>query len=564
MTFEHIENLYKEFLAADADVSIGLGMTNKLGELSNPGLEAHCQRIDETRALLAIIEKTKSADFYQALDLKLMALDLQQRLFKATLTFNGKLQRQQLPNGIDGISQGILQLFINDIREPAQRLDNILSRLQQAPDYLKTEINALDRPVRRWRDVEIQRSRGLPELFASVLSWAQSERYYRTDKLTDAVSETNGALTTYTEALSRMPTTTRFALGEEKVLELLALLEIDESPVQLRDMAAQNLAEVNGTIEALRLRLIKKHGLDEGSTADAVQEFLREKYRVPLKDGNPDSILDIYEKQKCDLLKFVVGTDLFPVPENQDIKIIKTPAYLEPVIPAGACWTPIPLRAGTKTSLVYLTLKKELVDEHNFLGIPIMLAHEGIPGHHLQFASACSQPSLIRKIFNAQEHAEGWTTMLEDYVLDHGLLPEDMVDEARFVAQREIARLAARVGIDLYFMTGNARYLEIGYDLKPAQENAFDNAAELLRRATGFTDSRVQAEINWYSTERGYPLCYLTGNRMVWALKRDILGRNTKRLSVREIDREFHRIYLQSGCMPVKSLRKVFAYEGFL
>lgn len=84
-----------------------------------------------------------------------------------------------------------------------------------------------------------------------------------------------------------------------------------------------------------------------------------------------------------------------------------------------------------------------------------MMLHEGIPGHHLQFASASSQPSFVRKIFNALEHAEGWTTVLEDYMLDHGLIGVDLVDEVRFIEKREIARLGARVGIDLYFMTGN-------------------------------------------------------------------------------------------------------------
>ena len=42
--------------------------------------------------------------------------------------------------------------------------------------------------------------------------------------------------------------------------------------------------------------------------------------------------------------------------------------------------------------------------------------------------------------------AEGWTTMLEDYMLDQGYAA--MTAEVRFMAKREICRLAARVGID--------------------------------------------------------------------------------------------------------------------
>jgi hypothetical protein len=564
MTFSNIEDLYRRFLSDDADLSLSLGMTNKLDELGDPSLETHYGRIDEAQVLLKNIEAATSEGFYHSLDIQLIVLDLKQRLFRDTLTFNGKLQRQQLPKGVDGISQGILQLFINDTREPSKRLDNIVSRLRQTPHYLEKEIQVLDCPVKRWRDVEMQRADGLPELFASVCAWAQSENYANIDQLKISVRETIAALGTYTDALSHMPTTNNFAIGEEKVIELLMYMGIDESPIHLRDMAKDYLLETNEKIDLLRTRLIKKYKLDENSTAEIVQDFLKKKYRVPIMEDNLDTILEVYEKQKTDLLKFVIDTELFPLVENQEIKIIKTPSFLEPVIPAGACWTPLPLREGIKTSLVYLTLKKELIDEHSTLGIPLMMAHEGIPGHHLQLAFACSQPSLVRKIFNANEHAEGWTTMIEDYLLDNGLIGDDLVDEARFIAQREIARLAARVGIDLYFMTGNDIYLEIGYSLKLAQDDPFRNATELLKKATGFSDGRVQAELNWYSTERGYPLCYLTGNRMVWELKRDIIRQNLKHLSVHDIDREFHRVFLQSGCMPVKFLRKVFMQEGFL
>jgi hypothetical protein len=51
---------------------------------------------------------------------------------------------------------------------------------------------------------------------------------------------------------------------------------------------------------------------------------------------------------------------------------------------------------------------------------------------------------------------------------------------------------------------------------------------------------------------------------MVWALKEEIQSANPKKLSAADLDREFHRMYLQSGCMPVKSLREVYRHEGLL
>jgi len=198
------------------------------------------------------------------------------------------------------------------------------------------------------------------------------------------------------------------------------------------------------------------------------------------------------------------------------------------------------------------------------LGIPVMMIHEGIPGHHLQFATAAQHPSFIRRIFSANEHAEGWTTMLEDYMLDVGYIAEDLVDEVRFIAKREMSRLVARVGIDLYFMTSDKDYLNVGLDLNFDSTDVFVNAAKLLKTATGFTDGRVQAELNWYSTEQSYPLSYLTGNRMVWQLKKDIQAVNKKGLNDLALDQAFHEVYLTSGCMPVESLRSVFTDLGYL
>ena len=87
------------------------------------------------------------------------------------------------------------------------------------------------------------------------------------------------------------------------------------------------------------------------------------------------------------------------------------------------------------------------------------------------------------------------------------------------------------------------------------------NAARLLIAATGFSPGRAQAELNWYSQERGYPLSYLVGNHLVWQLKRDYQRALAGTAPEREIDQGFHRLYLESGNMPVSMLRRVFEHR---
>ena len=562
--FQTLESQFKAHVLSDPDASMALGDVQYLGELGDPSLAAMEAETKRSKELLAQLGSYQTTDFNESLDLQLMARYLKQSIFFNELQQSGQPQRCRKPSGIDGISAGIFQLFVNDDRLAEQRIDSILSRLSQAPDYLKQELNVITQPVKRWLDIELEQGEGLADLFATIYHWAKEESYSKLPELDQAIQICNEAVSGYLSDLKSRDTITEFSIGEDKVNALLALREINKSPEQLVNMARDFMGETQTLLADLSVRLCEKYQLPSDTSQEQLHDFLNKQFSAILKNGKLESILDIYNEQISSINQFIESNQLFEIPQSQTIKILKTPSFLEPVIPAGAMWPPLALREGKKTSLVYLTLKSDQLAEHTELGIPVMMIHEGIPGHHLQFATAALHPSFIRRIFSANEHAEGWTTMLEDYMLDVGYVKDELIDEVRFIAKREMSRLVARVGIDLYFMTANKRYLDVGLDLNFDSDDVFVNAAKLLKTATGFTDGRVQAELNWYSTEQSYPLSYLTGNRMVWELKKEIQTKNVKSLSDVELDKAFHRVYLQSGCMPVNSLRSVFVEQGFL
>ena len=562
--FKTIEAQFKQFVLSDPETSMGLGDTQYLGDLGDPSLQGMYADTEKAKTLISAIQQCKSDVFNETLDLDLMERYLQQQVFFNELQQHGQPQRCRKPGAVDGISAGIFQLFVNDDRQASDRIDNILSRLLQAPEYLKTEAQVITQPIKRWLDIELEQAAGLPDLFDTIYAWAEQQQYSKLDEFKAAITSCNVALESYISDLQSRETIISFAIGEDKVSELLAFRHIDQTPKQLASMAYDFMKETQALLTELKSHLLEKYSLPADTTEADLHEYLNEKFAAKLTAGKLSSILDIYSEQIESINQFIAKNKLFSIPDQQSIKIMQTPSFLEPVIPAGAMWPPLALREGNKTSLVYLTLKEDQLAEHTELGIPVMMIHEGIPGHHLQFATAAQHPSFVRRIFSANEHAEGWTTMLEDYMLDVGYIASDLVDEVRFIAKREMSRLVARVGIDLYFMTANKDYLNVGLDLEFNSDDVFENAAKLLKTATGFTDGRVQAELNWYSTEQSYPLSYLTGNRMVWAMKGEIEHQNVKGLSKTQLDQAFHRIYLESGCMPVNSLRDVFVDEGYL
>lgn len=540
-----------------------LGLLDGLGSLPDPSLEARDARVAAARALLerlaALDTSGLSAD--ARLDADLARMLLEEEIFLDTVRVGEEAVAELKPDAGDVIGDGVFLLFIADPRPLPERLADITARLERSPAYLDAMLARLRRPVARWVAVELQTLEGLPELFATVEAAAAD--WEGLPRLVAARVEAERAITDYAARLAQLPTRAEMAIGPEAVARLLSLRGIAPSAPELKEIARRFLEDNAATVEGLRARLVPKYGLPPETTAEALHTFLNERFRVAVRPGHLGDVLLRYEAARADVLAFCQDHALFPIPADQDMRILRTPSFMAPSIPAGAMMPPPAFREGTPTSLVYLTLSEELLDEHNELGIPMMMVHEGIPGHHLQLAHAALNPSIVRRHFDSLDLAEGWTTMLEDYMLDVGFQAE-LSDEVRFVAKRDIARLGARVAIDLCFMTGDRSYLEVGVPVDLSSEDPFEAAGSLLQAVTGFTPGRVQAELNWYSRERGYPLSYLAGNHAMWALKRDVIAAGAGGLQGVELDRRFHEVVLRAGNMPVTMLRRVVQAEGLL
>ncbi len=564
-TFESVANDFHKHFTSDANARLYCGLTDDLGSLPAPGQAASDLVVRDANSLLQRFEALSldSLSFDEKLDIELACLKLRFEIHDHSYTFNGKTKRQQMPKAGDEIGDGIFLLFINDPRPAEARLRDIVGRLEAIPDFLTAMLGRLDTPLARWRAMDIETLSGLPMLFETIEAWAREVSYDELDRLVSAKAAAESAMTLYSSDLAKMETTTELHLGTETAQEIVKLRGIDLGFDKLHQNAVEFLRDTQETIETLRERLVTKYELPEGTTAEALQQFLAKHFKSELPNGEVDDILAHYEKEREDILAFIRERDLFPILSDQDMKIIRTPSFMTPSIPAGAMMPPAAFREGTATSMVYLTLSKELVDEHTALSIPGMMIHEGIPGHHLQHATASKHKSIVRRHIEANEHSEGWTTMLEDYMLDIGYKSE-LADEIRFCGKRDLSRIGARVAIDLFFMTGDKNYLDVGVDCDTSSSDPFVAAGALLQAVTGFVPGRVEAELNWYSQERGYPLSYLTGNRMVWQIKADLAESQAGQLEGLELDRRFHDIYLHSGNMPVRFLRQVFENQQLL
>jgi hypothetical protein len=547
-----------DFLSEDPNFCINNGINKNLGDLPDPGKNRRITNQGKIKMLTKILGEISKEElsFDDQINYELCELIIEQNRLSFELDLDNYPHNMRMPVAADMISGPLFMLFINDPRDPRLRLVNIISRLDKVDGFITSYCRNIFEPVERWVQIEFEKLEGLPTFFYNIIEWAQKVEFKNIDRLKKSVMSANLALKKYQIHLQNTSKSQNIFIGEKQMQLVLNSRGIKLSPDELHQIAKDFTKENLASVEELRTVLVSKYNLEKNSTAEEVQKFLAKEFKVKRTSEDFSFILERYETEREKILTFIRDRNLFPVMDDQDMHLMQTPSFMTPSIPAGAMIPPTPMREGIKKSLVYLTLTEELLDEHTEISIPGMMIHEGIPGHHLQFAWAAENSTTIRKIFGANDLSEGWTTMLEDYMLDIGYAGE-LESEIRFSGKRDISRIGARVAIDLYLMSGDKKYLDIGVDCDLSSEDPFICAGNLLQAITGFVDGRVQGELNWYSQERGYPLSYLTGNHLVWELKKKFIELKKNSMTEEEIDLEFHTKFLEAGNMPVSILEKI-------
>jgi uncharacterized protein (DUF885 family) len=164
--------------------------------------------------------------------------------------------------------------------------------------------------------------------------------------------------------------------------------------------------------------------------------------------------------------------------------------------------------------------------------------HESTPGHHLQIASAQTQPlPAYRRFLDAEVcgYVEGWGLYCERLADEMGLYTSDLqrLGMLSFDALR-----ACRLVVD----TGMHHY---GWSRA--------RAADFMWRHTATTRANVGNEIDRYIGWPGQALAYLTGRREIQRLR----GLAERELGPRFDIRAFHGTVLGSGAVPLGVLEQL-------
>lgn len=177
------------------------------------------------------------------------------------------------------------------------------------------------------------------------------------------------------------------------------------------------------------------------------------------------------------------------------------------------------------------------VEDHPRFGLRTLAYHEAIPGHHLQISRMRSMRDVpdFRRQVSLHAHAEGWALYAEQLAWEMGFQDDPLDNLGRL--QAELFR-AVRLVVD----TGMHHH-------RWSRERAID----YMHATTGMPMGDVVVEIERYLVIPGQATSFKVGMIRMLAMReraREALGD--------DFDiRDFHRVILDSGAMPLDLLDRV-------
>jgi uncharacterized protein (DUF885 family)/Tol biopolymer transport system component/streptogramin lyase len=170
-------------------------------------------------------------------------------------------------------------------------------------------------------------------------------------------------------------------------------------------------------------------------------------------------------------------------------------------------------------------------------GMPTLAYHEAVPGHHFQIALAQeSDLPLLRNVVGFTGYTEGWALYAEQLAHELGWYNDDAYgDLGRLQAQ---AFRAARLVVD----TG-----------LHARDWTFDQARQFMIENVGMDPGYMQFEVSRYIAWPGQATAYMVGMLKIQELRQRAMDRLGDRFDLKE----FHRVVLSNGSMPLEVLERV-------
>ena len=333
---------------------------------------------------------------------------------------------------------------------------------------------------------------------------------------------------TYLEAGRNSSGFNAYSFGEEYYNYAIRLYTTtDMTANEIHQLGLSEVARLRSEMERIKAQVGFKGDLN------AFFEHVRTLPKLMPFD-NPQQVINnfnaIHDKMKAKV------NALFELQPKTPFEVRRVEAFREKS--AAAHYNPGSLD-GTRPGVFYVPIPN--VKEYNIFSDEDLFLHEAIPGHHFQISLQQEDASLpdFRKTLWYSAYGEGWALYCESLGTELGLYDDPYQYFGMLSAEMHRAiRLVVDTGIHT---KGWTREQAIAYSLA--------NEAE--------PEYAIISEIERYMANPGQALSYKIGQLKI----RELRSIAEEKLGDAFDIRAFHRIVLESGCIPLALLEdKIYAW----
>lgn len=428
----------------------------------------------------------------------------------------------------DSAVGAVFELIIRHSENLKKARPAIEARLAAIPEFLKQGAAAVHTPVPLWTKLAVQSCKGAKDFVETIGEQLAtiSPDPAKTRKIATAAGK---AFDDYAKAIraKKQGKPSDFSLGRERFEFLVReRTGLDWSLGEIEAEGHRLIGEVSAELE----KEARKHG---AKSAKQILEKARDSW-IP-----EAPLLELYTRSSEQWRERVVKSGLYPIPPGETLKVTPVPDFMREHFPTAAYSSPGAFE-GRQRGIFWVNdlgaTKKDpaekLREERQHFGLELTSAHEGYPGHHLQFAIQNRNPSRIRRLCGHAIFYEGWTMWCEKLAVEKGWVKGPQALYARFQQLHDALWRAYRIVIDCGLQSGKLTH---------------EAAAQILVKGVGFTPDRARADVNWYTAQPTVPMSYLLGRLELERVKdARMKGKSGKGWSLRK----FHDWALGYGAVP--------------
>ena len=302
----------------------------------------------------------------------------------------------------------------------------------------------------------------------------------------------------------------------------------DLGPEEIHQLGLSEVQRIEAEMDVI----LCGEGYCEGSVGERMAALNAEpRFLFEDSDAGREAILEAYREIVAEIGQGLDGW--FHDGPAYAVEVQRVPVYREATSFGAYYMRGLP--DGSRPGVFFANLRS--VDEHPRFGLRTLAYHEAIPGHHLQISRMQVMEDVpeFRRSVSLHAHAEGWALYAERLAWEMGFLEDPYDNLGRL--QAELFR-AVRLVVD----TGMHH-----------KRWSRERGIEYMHGVTGMPLTDVEAEIERYLVIPGQACSFKIGMMRMQAMRE----RGEQALGEDFDIRDFHRVILDSGAMPLELLDRV-------